>query len=210
MIKAIKNITKRTFLYDVVQCIRNSQRLRDWEKNGRPVTPSPIYKQRVVKEYAREFSICTFIETGTLFGDMVYATRGTFDRIFSIELDRHLYERARERFSRFAHIHIVPGDSVQALPIILANVSEACLFWLDAHAMVNGVRGELITPIRQELHHILNHPVTDHVILIDDARLFVGRSDYPTLEEVKALILGRYPDWVFEVEDDIIRAHERR
>ena len=44
-------------------------------------------------------------------------------------------------------------------------------------------------------------------ILIDDARLFLGKSDYPKIEEVEAMVRRKYPHWVFEVKDDIIRAH---
>ena len=74
----------------------------------------------------------------------------------------------------------------------------------------NGVRGELRTPIRQELHHILSYSAADHVILIDYARLFVGRHDYPTLEEVQSLILERRPYWTIEVSDDIIHCHKEK
>lgn len=207
MRESARDLIRPTFLYDVIRYIRQKQNLRDWESRGHPVPLPSLLKQRVVREYAEEFTLHILVETGTWLGDMVYATRNTFSRIFSIELDEELCERARSRFSRFDHISIVQGDSGEVLPEILANITRPCLFWLDGHAMVDGVRGKLITPIRQELHHVLNHSITDHVILIDDARLFVGRADYPTIEEVKGSVLNRHPEWVFTVRDDIIRAH---
>jgi len=55
---------------------------------------------------------------------------------------------------------------------------------------------------------ILNHPrAAEHVILIDDARLFVGKDDYPTLHALKQMVLTEQPNWNFEVKDDIIRTY---
>jgi tetratricopeptide (TPR) repeat protein len=164
----------------------------------------------VVKEYARRFCIRTFVETGTFQGAMIRATRQSFDRIYSIELDENLYQRAKKEFSSFDHITIIHGDSSEVLPVLLAEIVEPCLFWLDAH-FSGGItaKGTLLTPIKQELIHIFTHPIKDHVVLIDDARLFNGQNDYPTLEELRHLVLNRLPDGILVVEDDIIRIHKR-
>jgi len=54
----------------------------------------------------------------------------------------------------------------------------------------------------------LNHKnCNEHIILIDDACLFVRENDYPTVEEMKNLVMSKCPDWTFEVRNDIIRAH---
>jgi hypothetical protein len=86
------------------------------------------------------------------------------------------------------------------------------LFWLDAHYYPNSggttAKGELETPIIKELHCILNHPVEGHVILIDDAREFPGRNNYPTIAQLQDLIVKRHPNRAFEVKDDIIRIHK--
>jgi hypothetical protein len=85
------------------------------------------------------------------------------------------------------------------------------LFWLDGHYS-GGItaKGRTDTPVAEELEHILTHPVMGHVVLIDDARCFVGQDHYPTLDELKEMILNKRPDWVFDVENDIIRVHHRR
>jgi hypothetical protein len=41
------------------------------------------------------------------------------------------------------------------------------------------------------------------------ATKFVGQNTYPTLEEVKDLIVKSHPNRVFEVKDDITRIHKR-
>jgi len=47
------------------------------------------------------------------------------------------------------------------------------------------------------------------VILIDDARCFIGERGYPKIDELKEFVLSKYSDWEFEVKDDIIRLYKR-
>jgi hypothetical protein len=140
---------------------------------------------------------------------MVEATKKTFDRIYSIELDENLYETARHRFSESRSITIVKGDSGRVLPELLKIIESPCLFWLDAHYCSGGATsgGELVTPIMKELECILNHSIKNHVILIDDASLFVGKDDYPTIEELERFILDINPKLVIRVENNIVRVH---
>ncbi|MBN1830386.1 MAG: hypothetical protein JW884_14745 [Deltaproteobacteria bacterium] len=188
--------------------IRKRRILRVWEKRGRPLPPPDALKQETVKDYGRRFHLDVFIETGAYLGDMVYAVRTTFPRIWSIELDSALAEGARQRFRSHGHITIVQGDSATSLPEILAGLREPCLFWLDGHYS-GGVtaKGSSETPVREELRHILDHPVKNHVILIDDARCFTGEKEYPTIDEIREIIRSRRPSWTFDVKDDIIRIH---
>ena len=208
--RASRRLKKIWALYSsITKPLRLRKELRSWEKVGRPVPPPQLYKQWVVKEYARLFSIKTLVETGTYLGDMVEATRKIFDKIYSIELDTDLYRKARRRFSRFGHITIVQGDSGKVLPEILEWVNSPCLFWLDAHYS-EGItaKGDLETPIMQEMQSILNHRVKGHVILIDDARCFVGRNDYPKVEALEKFVLEKDPNLVFKNWNDIIRIHQ--
>ena len=134
---------------------------------------------------------------------MVFAVKNIFNKIYSIELSTELYERTKHKFARYNHISIYQGDSSKVLPEILSQIEEPCLFWLDGHYS-EGITatGEKETPILEELNHIFNHPIEDHVILIDDASYFTGHDDYPGLEELKTLVLRRYPNNVFIVKDD--------
>jgi hypothetical protein len=207
----VKTLIKHTPLYGPLRhalaTIRSRRALKSWERQGRPIPPPAPVKQAIVKHYAEQFSIRSFVETGTLWGDMVYANKNIFQKIFSIELDQSLYERAKNRFSNDAHISILQGDSGEVIAKVLDKIDEPCLFWLDGHYS-GGItaKGKLETPIVQELNDILNHSIQEHVILIDDARHFVGQNDYPTIEELKQLILKHNPGWVFEVKHDVIRA----
>jgi len=180
-----------------------------WILKGKPVPPPHLIKQKILKEYANRFAIDVLIETGTYMGDMIFAMRDIFKEIYSIELDKNLYIRSKERFVDYPHIHIFRGDSSEVIPHILTSLTKPALFWLDAHYS-GGItaKGKLKYPVIQELHHIFNHLIHNHVILIDDARLFIGQGDYPTIEELKKFVYKHWEDCVFEIRDDIIRIHQ--
>jgi len=188
---------------------RLKRRYEKWQHSGGEL-PLPHYgKQLVVAEYAKRFNMSVLVETGTYNGHMVMAMLDRFKEIFSIELDVTLCSNAQKQFSRHHHVHILQGSSDQVLPRILPQINKPCLFWLDAHySGGKTAKGELSTPIMKELDWIVRHPFApNHVLLIDDARCFVGDDDYPTLAEVRDYLLGKLPGWVFEVRDDIIRVH---
>lgn len=185
------------------------KKLRKWEQQGATGAMPNLGKQQVVIEYIKTFSPAVFVETGTYKGKMVYAVMPYIDRIYSIELDETHYQNARRRFAGYPEIHILQGQSGEVLPQILKTIDQPCLFWLDAHYSGGSTaKGDMETPIMQEMECILNHPQREkHVILIDDARCFIGEDDYPSLESLKKLIREAHPDWIFEVANDIIRIH---
>ncbi|WP_102345183.1 hypothetical protein [Bacillus sp. Marseille-P3661] len=172
-------------------------------------------KHQMITKYSEKFNIKTMIETGTYVGDMVHAMKDKFSRIISIELGERLYKQAKKRFSAYPHISIIHGDSGKMLEKILESISEPCLFWLDGHFSFNDTaRGEQDTPILLELEHILSHPVRNHVILIDDARCFIGPNpvlnDYPTIQELQVFVKRKRPDLHFEVNEDMICICEKK
>jgi hypothetical protein len=137
---------------------------------------------------------------------MVHAVRNTFSAIYSIELSAELHELARRRFSQLVHVHIRHGDSGEALAELLREVKEPCLFWLDGHYSAGvTARGATATPIERELTHIAEHPQRNrHVVLIDDARLFTGAGDYPSIDSLRFWASSNGFDQ-FIVCDDIVR-----
>jgi hypothetical protein len=85
-------------------------------------------------------------------------------------------------------------------------VPDQCLFWLDGHFSGEGTaRGGEDTPIVTELNIIRSHQRNDHVILIDDARMFRGADGYPTLDHLFTLLKEINPAYIVDVADDIIR-----
>ena len=123
-----------------------------------------------------------------------------------MEIDRLLFKKARDRFANYQHIQILQGDSSKILPLILEKLNATTLFWLDGHySGGDSSKGDQNTPILKELELILNHRIKNHIILIDDARCFTGKDDYPTLIKVQSFLKKIRPELIFQIRDDIIR-----
>lgn len=193
---------------------KRTKEVKDWEKQGKiPPTPQLI-KQEVVKEYAKNYNIDTFIETGTYMGDMVEAVKDIFKEIYSVELSKELFDKCEKRFptnfpSVDKKINLFCGDSAKILPKMLAISSSKKtrklrgLFWLDAHySGGETAHADLQTPIVEELKIILNDN-PKHIILIDDARLFDGTNDYPKIKTIFNYISSFGKN--MNITDDIIR-----
>lgn len=202
---SLKDNLKRSPWYPF---FRDGRILLRWILSGRPVPPPHLVKQRVIRGYAKKFRLPLFIETGTYRGDMIAAVKADFEQIYSVELGRELHAQALRRFAAYPHIALLQGDSGEVLGDLLPRIERPCLFWLDSHfSDADTSRSTLITPIRRELDHILAHPLAHrHVILIDDARLFNGEDDYPTMDSLQTqLRQAGFRSCI--VKDDIIRIH---
>ena len=167
----------------------------------------------VIRDYAKRYGIRTFIESGTSVGATTEALMDDFDRLYTIELDHDLAERAKRMFSGHPHVTCVEGDSgVVLVGLIAAALPSPVLFWLDGHYSGPGsAHGDLDTPIRAELCAAILAP-KGSVILIDDARIFEGQPehgdephyhDYPSLEWVREVAEAHGFD--YEMRDDIVR-----
>lgn len=160
---------------------------------------SPQNKSLILLEYKTFFEI--FVETGTHEGDMVERMKNYFRKIYSIELDEKLYQKAKDRFKE-DYIEIIHGDSAVELKKLLSKIHKPILFWLDAHwggAITSGN-----SPIKKELEAIFGHSIKKHVILIDDARHF----DLPTIREIKKL--AKLNNYSFEIEYGLFRLYPKK
>ena len=179
--------------------------IRAWKRSGKPAPPPHVIKQMIVRTYARKYRLPILVETGTKFGDMLLGVEDEFERIYTIELGSELVRKARVRFAASPHIEIIHGDSGQELKALLERIDRPAIFWLDSHFGGAGtVRGEKETAIEAELTHILHAPDLGHVILVDDARYFGNKPDYPTLEELTEWLRQRRAVGI-RVRDDVIR-----
>jgi hypothetical protein len=177
-----------------------------WRLRGRPLPPPHVVKQLAILRYQRSRPFTTFIETGTFTGEMVEAMRPHFRRLISIEMSPEIHESARRRFAGDARIELLLGDSAVVLPRVLEQIRDPALFWLDGHFMGGTTaRGGEDSPVRHELRALLAHPVRQHVVLIDDARLFDGTAGYPVIPELREWIQRERPGSDVEVAEDIIR-----
>ena len=184
----------------------------EWIQKGKPFPPPHTVKQRTIVEYQKKHNAGVLVETGTFRGDMVNAQKNSFRKVISIELSKELHEKAKQRFKNDKNVLLFQGDSGHVMGDVMKEVNETAVFWLDGHYMPGftyktGVtaKGEKECPVFEEIDAVFKGSKLNHVILIDDARLFVGKYDYPTVDELTKFVKERNSKYGVEVKDDIIR-----
>lgn len=139
-----------------------------------------------------------YIETGAYEGDSIQlAIDSGFSKIYSIELDKTLYEKCVNRFKENETIHMICGDSsIELLKILQKNPNTPFTYWLDAHT------GDS-TPLIIELEMILSRSVMGELIYVDDMRLYNNFNDDVNIEKITQLIQKYKPTAKISYEDDI-------
>jgi hypothetical protein len=149
-----------------------------------------------------------FIESGTYQGDTVkIAIDFGFNKIHSIEIEENLYSSAVELFKKNNNVKIWNGDSPDALrEHIIPTLSESSTFWLDAHKsrllQTPGSNKYGSCPLLHELDAISESSIKNHVIIIDDVRLFGTQNwDFVKKEDCIKKIMKINPNYVLEYID---------
>jgi hypothetical protein len=196
----IKEYLKQNFFIDAYL---KSKRIARWKKNGYNIPVPHDIKQLAILYYAMAYKLEILVETGTYLGDMIWAQKDYFRKIYSIELSEQLFIKAKKRFKNKSQVKLIQGDSSEKINQILNEIQSPALLWLDGHYS-GGItaKGNKACPIYAELNQIFNSPFS-HLVLIDDARLFTGENDYPKLEELKTFVYSN-SDYNMKVENDII------
>ena len=208
MKKLLETILPQAFIdsYKIYRNRHSEGIIKKWEAKGKPLPPPHAIKQRAIQYYQKRSGYRLLVETGTYKGDMILAQKDFFKKIYSIELSQPLFERAKKRFRKYPYVTLLQGNSGDVIANVLTELKEPAIFWLDGHYS-GGITATIdkYSPINEELALLIAHNQWQHVILIDDARVFTGEHGYPTIEEVRQVTAKQLPGYRFSVEEDIIR-----
>lgn len=194
------------FLWRLITKSNDQMSVESWINAGRPLPPPHSVKRMVIDEFKGKYSYNNFVETGTYLGDMVELQKNNFANVYSIELGKDLHAKATKRFKKDSNVEIIQGDSGKMLFELVPKLNGPAIFWLDGHYSAGiTAKGDKDCPVFEELDAIFEVKPSEHVILIDDARCFVGKDDYPTIAELTAYLKKLDEAYVLEVEHDIIR-----
>lgn len=133
----------------------------------------------IILKLKNAYPIPHFIETGTFKGDTSYWASRFFHTVSTIENSDTLFRQAKEKYSHISNIHFYYGDTRVKLKEIISASNSASIFWLDAHWSGQKTYGENDEcPLLDELE-IINSSRFDHIVFIDDARLFLSPPPLP-------------------------------
>lgn len=130
----------------------------------------------------KQKNLCdSFLETGYYMGSGVHrAIQAGFEKIFSIEISSIHVKNGKKHYEDnilLGQVEIINDDSRNLYETIKQYPNKRFLFFLDAHADQSIEHERSVNcPVLEELEAIKKHPIKDHVILVDDMRLFRSQS----------------------------------
>ena len=158
------------------------------------------------------FNVPYFVETGTAGGESTIIASRNFNKIYTIELVDNITP-----YRDFPiNVEFLKGNSGEIIYKIMSKLlGEYTVFWLDAHYSApsddapNTPDDYIECPIINELDAISSHQQS--IIIIDDARLFLGAVPAPldprkwaSLKDIFTIFSQKFPNHHYTLVDDYI------
>ena len=167
----------------------------------------------LIMELKNLFGVKLFVEAGTYQGGTASWAATEFEQVVTIENSQILYEQTRSKYNHFKNIQFLAGDTRRCLEDIIVSLEDVAIFWLDSHWCGGDSYGESDQcPLLQELE-ILNLSSLNHIVLIDDARLFMAPPPlpnnpkfWPTIDQVVVALKSGIVDRYIVIQEDVIIA----
>lgn len=184
--------------------------MKNYELRWQEIYPGSVYVPTGLEMFKHFSTGCDhFLETGTAgCGGLIHAFKIGFKNYYSVDIDKKFFDHAMYIFEENDNVHLVHGESHIAIEMWLNQISEKCIFWLDAHPNDPNEKTIPNKILFAELEVIKNHSYKEHTILIDDIPV------YFEVEQVKQKILEINSEYKFEmrpngsgVEDYILCAY---
>jgi hypothetical protein len=168
--------------------------------------PHSYTKFRAIKASQQATQSKVFIETGTYFGVTTRRCAPFFEKVYTIELDKELANKATSFLKPKKNVQVLQGDALDILPELLSQeIGNNCLIFLDGH-FSGGITacGSLPEPAIEELKIIAMYKNKVNAIIIDDFRLFGKEPDFPSKTHLFQVIEEHFPEFNITVHLDQI------
>jgi hypothetical protein len=169
--------------------------------SGRSLNLHSYMKYKVLRRLAQRTGARCLIEAGTFLGVTAGRCAPVFERVFTIELDATLAERARTHLRRFSNVEVLEGDAMKLLPQVMARThARDAVVFLDGHySGGTTARGEVPEPAIAELEVLARHVDRICGVVIDDFRLFGTESGFPSKGELVTAAERAFPSARFDL-----------
>lgn len=169
------------------------------------IWPEQHYKSGMIRRIQKKLGYQYLVETGTYLGDTSEAMAPYFDKIWTTEIDKKLFDDVKIRLAPYMNVRCHYGSSADLLPKIIPEVDKPAIFFLDAHYSGPGT-GESKNPIEAECKALAQSKIKDHIIVIDDISDFSKDRTNIALSEVIRLIEDINPTYTFYFDYDMLFA----
>jgi hypothetical protein len=155
-------------------------------------------------------AIPNFVETGTFRGGTTLWAAKHFQNVVTIEINPELSREVAARPDCAANIQFLVGDSATLMAEVVAGLCGSAVFWLDGHYCGPGTGDPSAEcPVMGELEAL--RAATDPIIMIDDARCFLGpplpphnRADWVSIDDLYRFFIQHFPWHTTTLVDDVI------
>ncbi|AOX03497.1 hypothetical protein BJP34_32340 [Moorena producens PAL-8-15-08-1] len=168
--------------------------------------PHSYTKFRQIKSLQKKTQSKVLVETGTYLGVTTNRCAPIFQKIYTVELDKVLAEKARNFLSRHKHIEVLEGDGLDQLPKVLASDDiDNVLIFLDGHASGGDTAcGDLPEPAIEELKTIARYKSKVNAVIIDDFRTFGTDAGFPKKSAIFNALEDNFSEYDITVHLDQI------
>lgn len=149
-----------------------------------------------------------FVETGTFLGATILSMINHFNKLYTIEVSKEIYDRFNKNDYDRNKLTSVLGDSAMVMGDIIPRLDGNTVFFLDGHySSCDTGKGIKDVPLNEELTTISKNFPYDAVIIIDDLRLF-GTNHNEDWSDIKketlTSIVGQRLEATIEKNDRLI------
>lgn len=163
--------------------------------------PHNYTKFQIIRSLKQKSKSKIFIEAGTYFGITADRCSRVFDKVYTIELNQALAEKAAGFLRSRKNVTVIKGDALKVLPKLLQldEINNA-LIYLDGHVcgpMTSS--GDFPEPAVEELTALSSYKEKINAIVIDDFRNFGVKNNFPLKSTLLKSAEDNFPHDHFDV-----------
>jgi len=167
--------------------------------------PHSYTKFRAIKSLKSQLNAKTFVETGTYLGVTTRRCAPVFEKVYTIELDEKLAQKANKFLARKKNVEVIQGDATEKLAYVFNHDVRDALVFLDGHFTGGDTAcGDMPEPAIEELKLLSQFKKDIVAIIIDDFRLFGTEAGFPSKSSLFQSIEEYFPGFKVNVALDQI------
>ena len=163
--------------------------------------PHSYTKFKIIRALKKKSNAKVFIEAGTYFGITADRCSRIFDKVYTIELNQTLAQKATDFLKLRENVTVIKGDALKILPELLElNQVKDVFIYLDGHACDSMTSvSDLPEPAVEELAVLSLYWKKISAIVVDDFRNFGVEKDFPEKSVLIKAAEHNFPKDYFDI-----------